>query len=736
MGILRSTFLATSYCVASLMLSTNPVAAQQQTVRTDVAQTIEVDGLPILLRADEVTQDQELGVVVARGNVEIAQGERVMLADTLSYNQQGGTVTASGNVRLLEPGGEVIFAEYIELTDDMREGTIENLRILLYDNARIAAAGGRRTNGNRTEMVRGVYSPCEVCDEDPNADPLWQVRAARVIHDQSDRQVEYHDAVLEFYGIPIAYTPYFTHPDPTVERQTGFLAPSFGSNTNTGFYLRTPFFWNIGTDRDATFDPILAEEQGAFAAGEYRQAFDTGYFDVSGSFTVADEEIGSDVIERTEEDVFRGHVFTEGEFHLDETWRWGWDVNRSTDQTYLRKFNFWESPGNAMTSTLYAEGFRGRNYMSARTNSYQDLRLGQRSDTELILPILDYNGIGETDSFGGRWSIDANFLSLYDGDDADSQRLSVEAGYRREFIADMGLVTSLTGSLRTDGYYVDQSSSTDDAGRNVSDGFTGRIIPRLGMETRYPFARYSTNGRQIIEPIIAAYASPNGGNQPDIPNADSRVFETDDVNLFSASRTAGLDRIETGQRVIGGINMAHFGNDGERISLFIGQSYRFRDDSDLSNDTGLESERSDWVGRLAFSPMEYLNVNYRFNFQPDEFLANRNELSFSAGGSGLLFSGSYNFVRDGLNLASSEVEELALGVRSSIDDEWTLGASTLQDLTKDGGSLNHRAQLIFEDECFIFDANFTRSYTRSADLEEEDSIFFQLTFKTLGDVTF
>ncbi|MEQ8442006.1 MAG: LPS assembly protein LptD [Alphaproteobacteria bacterium] len=735
MRFLRFAACALAGAIVSVGVSAAPVVAQQAD-QTNVAQSLDANGMPILLRADEVTHDQELGVIVARGDVEIAQGDRVLLADTLSFNQQAGTVTASGNIRLLEPTGEVIFAEYIELSDDMREGTIENLRILLSENARIAAAGGRRTNGNRTEMARGVYSPCEVCREDPTRDPLWQVRADRVIHDQAARQVEYYDAVMEFYGIPVAYTPYFTHPDPTVQRQSGFLAPSFGTSTNTGMFLRTPYFWNIATDRDATIDPILSEDQRGFFSAEYRQAYDTGYFDVSGSFTVADEDIGDNVIERTETDVFRGHFFSEGEFHADDTWRWGWDVNRSTDQTYLRKFSFWEDPGNSMTSTAYAEGFRGRNYMSARTNSYQDLRLGQRSDTELILPTLNYNGIGEVDSFGGRWSIDANFQSLYDGDDADSQRVSVEAGYRREFISDIGLVTTLSGSLRTDGYFVDQVGPTDDFGNNVEDGFTGRVIPRIGVQARYPFARYSTNGRQVIEPIVAAYASPNGGNHPDIPNADSRVFETDDVNLFSPSRTNGLDRVETGQRVIGGFQMAHFGNDGERISLFLGQSYRFREDNTLEEETGLESDQSDWVGRLSFNPMDYLSLNYRFNFQSDELLANRNELSFSAGGPGLQFSGNYTFVRDGLDVTSSEVEELSLGIASDIDDFWTVRASTLQDLTKDGGSLNHRAQFVYEDECFIFDANFIRSYTRSADLEEDDTIYFQLTFKTLGEVTF
>lgn len=701
-----------------------------------LAQTVDLNGVPILLRAEEITQDQELGIIVARGGVEIAHGDRILLADTLSYNQRAKTVTASGNVQLLEPTGEVIFAEYVELSEDMRDGTIENLRVLLADNARIAAAGGRRSNGNTTEMAKAVYSACEVCKDDPTRDPLWQIKANRVVHDQAARQVEYFDAFLEVYGVPVAYSPYFTHPDPTVKRQTGFLAPSFGTKSNTGAFLRTPFFWNIAPDQDATLDPIMTQDQGVFYSGEYRKAYDNGEFDLSGSFTITDKEIGSPDVIETKTDQFRGHVYTAGEFHPNDTWRWGWDVNRATDQTYLRKFGFWEDPGNSMTSTLYTEGYRGRNFMSARAYSFQDLRLGQRSDTPLILPLLDYNGVGEADSAGGRWTIDANLRGLTDGDDPDSQRLSVETGYQREFIADFGLLTTVSGSLRGDIYNVDQDLSLDSSGRRLKDGATTRVIPRAGLEMRYPLVRYSQDGRQVIEPIAAYHAAPNGGNDASIPNDDSTVFETDDINLFAANRANGLDRVETGQRAIAGVKLAHYADNGGRLSLFVGQSYRFHQDNDLKQDTGIENQRSDWVGRAEVSPNKYINAFYRFNFEADDLLANRNELGLSVGGEGIQFTSNYTFIRDSLDPNATQIEELALGMSVKLTDYWTTRVSTLQDLKEDGGSLRHAAQFIYEDECFIFDGQYLRRYTRSVDISEEDAILFRLSFKTLGEVEF
>src|SRR3990172_349375 len=140
-----------------------------------------------LLSADQVTYDEELGVVVAAGNVEIVRGERILLADSVTYNERAGTVTAAGNVSLLEPTGEVLFADYAELTDDLKEGVIENIRALLADQTRIAAVAGRRTDGNRTEFDKAVFSPCRLCPDDPTRAPLWQIKAVKVVHDKQAR---------------------------------------------------------------------------------------------------------------------------------------------------------------------------------------------------------------------------------------------------------------------------------------------------------------------------------------------------------------------------------------------------------------------------------------------------------------------------------------------------------------------------------------------------------------------
>ena len=692
---------------------------------------------PVLIKADEISNDQDLGIIVAKGNVEIAQGARVLIADTLSYSQKSNTVTASGNVTIMEPSGEVFFASYVELTDNLKDGIVEKIQILLSDNARISANGAKRSGGNRTDMVKAVYSPCEVCKEDPSRAPLWQIKADQVIHDQKTHLVEYVSATMEIGGIPIMYIPYFSHADPTIKRKTGFLIPRAGSSTDTGAFAQIPYFIALSDDKDITIDPIYTADEGVFFSGEYRQRFLKGEVEISGSLGTADRTIGqaANGTNIVNQDEWRGHVFAKGNYDINETWRAGFDINRSTDQSYLKRFDFWGDPGNAMTSNIYAEGFRKRNYISANAYTFQDLRSGNRPNTPLIFPLIDYNGIGGVDDLGGRWSLDSNFRALQREDSANSLRTSVIGGYEVPFTANAGHVTTLSAELRGDAYYTNQNTVTDNFGRPVSDGTDMRLHGSLGIDWRYPFARNSTWGYQLIEPVAALYLAPNSDVTAGIRNEDSTVIESDDTNLFSANRAPGLDIIEGGIRGVYGIKIANYFEEDGLFSAFVGQSYKFNNESqEFTQTTLLEEHRSDILGRMSLRANKYLNLQYRFALDETEHEFNRNELGFSVGIPALRFSGDYTYVRNPENPNEVDVEEINLAATTKIDDFWAMRAHVTRDLSDNGGTRKAGLGVSYEDECLILTASIERDYTEDVDFGPSDSFLFRITFKTLGEV--
>lgn len=694
------------------------------------------DSSPVLLSADQITYDESLGVVVATGNVEVAQGGRVLLADTVSYNERAGTVTASGNVSLLEPTGEVMFANYVELTDDMKEGVITNIRLLLTDRSRAAAAVGRRVGGNRTELDKAVFSPCDLCEDDPMRPPLWQLKAVRVIHDQEAKTIEYRDAWMEIYGIPVMYTPYMSHPDPTVKRKSGFLSPSFGLSEELGFHTQIPYFWAISPDKDATIAPIFTGRQGLVMVGQYRQRVVDGELRLDGSATYAERGRVSGGVGEVEKE-FRGHVDAMGRFDIDDHWRWGFDVDRASDKTYLRLYDF--SNARTLTSEIFAEGFHARNYASFRAFAFQGLRdSDDNGEQPIVAPLFDYNFVTEPSDYGGYYTLDLNGMVLTRLDGRDSRRLSARGGWTLPYTAPAGDIYTLRATLQVDGYHVDdvdpQSEDPDSSGETET-AFEGRVFPQLTFDWRYPFVRHHEGFHQIVEPIVGVVVGPNGGNPSEIPNEDSRDLEFDDTNLFEGNRFTGLDRVDGGQRVNYGLRWSLIGDNGGYSSVFLGQSYALSDNDEFEVGSGLEDQLSDIVGRVQISPNRYLDLLYRFRFSSDDLDAQRNEVDLRAGVPLLNLNLTYAFLGEeqGVEAEFGRREEIAATLSSRFTDNWSTYVAARRDLVDDSW-LAYGMGVAYEDECFALRASAVRSFYEDEEIEPETKFLLTLSFKYLGDV--
>ena len=87
--------------------------------------------------------------------------------------------------------------------------------------------------------------------------PPWELRAKQIKHNNSKKTVYYENAILKIYDFPIFYFPRLSHPDPTVDRRSGFLVPMFSNSTTLGANIDMPYFWNISKDKDITFTPRL-----------------------------------------------------------------------------------------------------------------------------------------------------------------------------------------------------------------------------------------------------------------------------------------------------------------------------------------------------------------------------------------------------------------------------------------------------------------------------------------------
>ena len=394
------------------------------------AQQKSSDKSPVLITADQITYDRDLGVVVASGHVEVSQNDRILTADTLTYNERRKTVAASGNVALLDPTGNVVFADYMEVSDDLKNAVIQNIRMLLADKSRMAAARGTRT-GDIDVLDKGVYSPCLPCAKNPLRPPIWQLTARKIVHDNAAHEIEFHDAWMEIFGVPVLYSPYFSHPDPTVKRKSGFLAPSFGASGDLGGRIEIPYFWAIAPDRDLTVAPIITTKAYPVITGTYRQRLEDGSINIDAGGTYNNlDRIGTGDTNGTH-DKLAGYIFGTSQFDLNDNWRAGLDINRTSNRALLQIFGLPHAYDPALDSEVYAEGFDGRSYATIQAWDFQALGSNIPEQQPIVAPLIDYELVGEPGRYGGYWSANFNAMALTTVGGTDS-RLKVPFEAPRE----------------------------------------------------------------------------------------------------------------------------------------------------------------------------------------------------------------------------------------------------------------------------------------------------------------
>ncbi|MGB1087997.1 MAG: LPS-assembly protein LptD, partial [Alphaproteobacteria bacterium] len=286
--------------------------------------------LPVTLEADQVNYDHQSQTVTAKGNVVVEHQSLKLTATSLVYDVKQDRLLAREGVTIVDDKGNIFQAQEVELYDELSRGVIHQLRLDLAGDAWIVAEKAERRSITKARMTGAAFSPCKVCEDNPT--PLWQITASEVRHDAEEQNISYNNASFEFMGVPIMWLPYFTHPDPTVKRRTGFLIPSFSSNSELGSLVEIPYHWAIAPHRDLTLTPVVATKELGYLKGEYRQRLYDGRYEFNGSITHVDQR--DDQNNRLGRKVIRGHLFGNGYIDLDAVERIGFKLAHTSDDTY------------------------------------------------------------------------------------------------------------------------------------------------------------------------------------------------------------------------------------------------------------------------------------------------------------------------------------------------------------------------------------------------------------------
>ena len=680
---------------------------------------------PVLLNADYLAYDEKADIVSAEGSVRLAYKGETAEADKVVYNRRTGVVTADGHVKVWQASGDIIYAGHAELSQDMKQAFVQQAAVLMTDNSRFVALEGERTEGRFVRMNRAIYTACDLCKEDPRQAPVWQVRAERIIHDNEKHDVTYRNATVEISGVPVFYTPYLSHPDPSVKRRSGFLTPVIGARPNLGFVTRTYYYLDVAPSMDATIETSFSSDRGLLLGGEWRQKTENGDIKINASTTL-DDVPDDDGVSAAQADQVRGHVFAEINHRYNENWRSSVNIRRTTDDTYL---DLWKYTGDdVLTSSGTLERFSEDSYAVADIRSYQDLR-PDITEAEPNVMTLGYTTQGQQrKTLGGRWMINTESRTIARSHGLDTQRLSTEANWRRDDVTAPGIVITSQALARIDAYAANNY--------NGEDPTATRPYAQGQMTVHWPFVSLAENGQKFIEPIVQLTAAPRlPRDDEDIPNEDSVGLEFDTSNLFSSNRYSGYDRLDGGQRVAYGLRGGWTGDRGATVTANAGQSYDFAENPNYLVGSGLEEQLSDYVGSLNVVLPGIADATYNMRLNHEDLDPHEHDLRATLGPSWLHGSVSYLYINQNTTdgLSASLREELGVGAYWKFTDYWSIATSHTHNLRSDGGALATNLALTYKDECMTFSLNAQRDYLSRTGLSSGDSIFFRIVFRNLGE---
>ncbi|MET3585982.1 LPS-assembly protein [Pseudorhizobium tarimense] len=725
------------------------------------------DDAKMLLRANELVYNQDAQRVTATGGVQIYYNRYRMVAQRVEYNQETGRVTAVGNIELIEPDGNRIYAEELDVTDDFGQGFLNALRVETTDNTRLAAESAERLPGDLMVLNNGVYTACLPCAEKPGKAPLWQVKAQRVIQNGQTHTIRLQNARFELFGMPIGYLPFLVVPDQTVERKSGFLFPRMSLDDNLGFGLTIPYYQVITPSMDATLSPTYYTGQGLLLQGEVRNRFENGRhtFRFAGIDQRDPDSFDAGTSDRAADT--RLMAASKAEFQINPRWTFGWDVMVQSDNNFSKTYSLDGVEDDVFRNEAYLIGLGDRNYFDLHAYYFDiqdtaEARTAERRQA-IVYPSLDYQYIAPEPVAGGQLTITNNLTNLsrreeelalvgtsdrYPGLDGNYTRFTTEAEWKRTFSTSGGLLLTPLLAARGDALRHSMSEPSFTSGGTTysydgleDSGAYGRYMLTAGMEARYPFLISTQNSSHIIEPIAQVYVRPDEQYAGGLPNEDAQSFVFDATNLFERDKFSGLDRIEGGTRANVGLRYTGSFDNGIGLRGIFGQSFHLAGQNSFATDdlvnvganSGLESDRSDYVGMAGIDLPQGFSLSAGARFDQDTFEVQRTDAEFSYTTARLSGSLIYTQIEAQPEYGSSDDTDLLQSSSSfRINENWSVAGSAIWDLN-DQEVIRRGVGLTYADECTIFTVAYSDERADATNANDW-TVTARVTFRTLGEI--
>lgn len=634
--------------------------------------TRDVDFLPYVAPSDNELVDVQAdsaqfvnaGTSVFSGNVIVTRGGRELTADRATYDRASGTVTAQNKMRLRD--SEIVLdADQAEWSMSNDEGALIGAEYHLRQNHARGQAGHVLKQGAAvTGLSNASYTTCA------DGDNFWDLEASNINLDHNEGVGTARDVVIHIKDVPVFYTPYISFPL-NDDRKSGFLAASFGSSSETGIDLQTPYYWNIAPGRDATLTPRYMSERGLQLNGEYRYLYDQGYGEITAGFLASDDlqNRGEDANPFFGQD--RQHFSFRHTSDFKSRWSTDIDYNYVSDNAYLEDFG----SNLTLASTTHLNRLFNLRYgddnwlFTGRLQGYQTIVDAEKPYQRL--PQLLLEGSFPEQAFGLSYGLRTEYTDFDHKDLVDGQRFDIEPSVSLPLQSASAFFTPRMALKHTQ-YSLNENAAT------ITDDSPSRTLPIASVDSGLFFERDLTfSGGEYIQTLEprAFYLYVPERSQVDIPVFDSNLRTFNFGQLFAYDRFSGIDRVGDANQLSLAITSrvldAQTGR--EKFSASLGQIKYFRD-RDVTLINGLNDTRSgsDFVAEVSAEVAENWTARGEMQWGQNWDMSNFSAMQLRyRDDNGKILNVAHRYRRDEISTLEG-LEQIDISGRLPINKHWSV----------------------------------------------------------------
>ena len=554
------------------------------------------------------------------------------------------------------------------------------------------------SNQNETNIYKAVFTTCKKI-EGKNC-PSWSIYADEVKHDKKKKTIKYKNAWLKIFDKPILYFPTFFHPDPSVDRQSGFLSPTILNSSYSGQSIQIPYYKVISENKDLTISPRLFFDDNLLLQTEYRQAN-------------KNSDAILDVSYNREDDKSRSHFFT-NLIRQNKENTYEINIQKVNGDKY---FKLHEIKSALITNKSTLNSFLkfkndGKNYLfDASLEVFEDLTKKSSDRYEYIYPNYNFSkNFQNMESYNGNLNFGSSgFQKNYDTNVYEAKVIN-DLKYSSNSFINNGFLNRFDFLIKN--VNINSNNST-----NYRDQLENKLLSTIMFESRYPLFKEGNNFNKNLTPIISAKYSPT--ETKNLKDLDRRI---DYSNVFSLNRLGEGDAIEGGESLTFGIEYSESSkDDSELFSVGLANVIRTKENDDLPIKSSLGQKSSDIFGEIVFNPSKHLNFEYDFSI--DNNLDKTNYNLLKAGLTINNFITSFEFLEEDNFIGNKSY--ITNKTTYNLDNNNSISFNGTKDLDK---GISEYYNLIYEyrNDCLSAAVEYNKTFYSDGDLKPQKNIFFMI----------